>query len=160
MKKFFPIFLVLFAAVAATMLVSCSSSDDDDYKVNEQVVSLSFEPNEDLLSLFDISVNYTDENGKEQTEKLTGKFSKTLTIRKFPASGAFKLVATVKSSIPDKGSFNPYLSYRYEKAGHIISNRISMVKTIYTTTELQQFSDKLNKFTWEWEFASNGVSMK
>lgn len=160
MKKFFPIFLVLFAAVAATMLVSCSNSDDDDYQVKEQVVSLSFEPNEDLLSLFDLSVNYTDENGKEQTEKLTGKFSKTLTIRKFPASGAFKLVATVKTSIPDKASFNPYLSYRYEKAGHIISNRISMVKSIYTTTELQQFSDKLNKFTWEWEFASNGVSMK
>ncbi len=159
MKKFFPIFLVLFAAVAATMMVSCSS-DDDEYKVNEQVVSLSLEPNEDLLSLFDLTVNYTDENGNAQTAKLTGNFSKTLTIRKFPVSGEFKLVATVKTSIPDKDSFNPVLSYRYEKGNHIDSNRISMVKKIYTTTELQQLADKLNKYSWEWEFASNGVSMK
>ena len=44
MKKLFSVLIVLVAAIASTMLVSCSKNDDD--KVNSQTVGISLEPNE------------------------------------------------------------------------------------------------------------------
>lgn len=84
MKKLFSVLIVLVAAIASTMLVSCSKNDDD--KVNSQTVVISLEPNEDILAMFDISAVYTDGNGNTQTEAITGNFTKSFTVSSFPAT--------------------------------------------------------------------------
>lgn len=158
MKKFFPILLVLFAAFAATMMVSCSSDDDDD-KVQEQEVSLSLEPNADLLDVLDLSVIYTDENGKTQTETVTDKYYKSFTVSKYPSSGSFSLKATAKTSF-GKDHYTPNLKFEYRADSHQESATITSIGSIYTTTDLQKFVDQVNKYKWTWNFLSGGSQKK
>lgn len=157
MKKFFSGLLVLFAAFAATMFVSCS--DDDDNKVEAQEVSLSLEPNADLLDVLDLSVIYTDENGKQQTEAVTGKYYKSFTVRKYPSSGSFSLKATAKTSF-SKEHYKPDLKYEYYDGFRRETTTITSIGSIYTKTDLQKFVDRVNKYQWSWNFLSDGTQTK
>lgn len=154
MKKFFSVFFVLCAAITTTMLMSCGSDDDD--KVKTQVVTMQFEANDDFMSLLDISVVYTDENGNTKTEAMNGKFSKTLTISNFPASGTFCLKTTPKSSFTE-GRYNPSLQYTLNIGGLSKSNTYNFQKTYSSSSSVQTLADTYNKYKWSWSFLADGT---
>lgn len=59
MKKIFTALCALLVAFTATMLTSCG--DDENGKVEPQVVAFSCEPNPALLAIANLTVSYTDE---------------------------------------------------------------------------------------------------
>lgn len=156
MKKIFSAVVVLIATIASTVFVSCGSNNDDD-KVNTQTVSIMLEPNDDVLTLFDISVVYTDGNGTTQTEAVTGKFTKSFTVSKFPSTGTVSLKATPKSTITE-GKYYPTINCTYQ-AGSL--NRISklggLAVDVSSKEDAQTYADKkINSYKWTWNFLADG----
>lgn len=158
MKKFISVFVVLFAALTTTLLASCSK-DDDKNKVGTTVISLTLEPNDDLLTLLDLSVVYTDGNGQTKTEAVTKKFYKSFTISKYPASGSISLKATPKSNY-EKGKYSPSLTYTYEAGSSLKTNILNTTKKIDTDADLQSYADRVNKLKWSWNFLADGSQAK
>ena len=141
MKKIFTALCALLVAFTATMLTSCGD-DNENGKVEPQVVAFS----------------YTDENGDTKTEKLTGPFSKRITIKKFPMSGAFKVRATLKDYVGYETK--PKLTYCYEHSIFTDENEISNISAIYTKDDVDNLLAKINRTSWEWSFLSDGTSVK
>ncbi len=158
MKKFISVFVVLFAALATTLLASCSK-DDDKNKVGTTVISLTLEPNDDVLTLLDLSVVYTDGNGQTQTEAVTKKFYKSFTISKYPASGSISLKATAKTNF-EKGKYSPSLTYTYDAGGQSTRYILKTNKMLDTDAELQKYVDLVNKLKWSWNFLADGSQAK
>ncbi len=157
MKKIFTAMCALLVAFTATLLTSCGD-DNENGKVEPQVVAFSCEPNDALLAIAKLTVSYTDENGDTKTVPLTGPFSKRITIKKFPMSGSFKVRATLKE-YTGSGT-TPTLSYCYEHSIFKQENEISSIGKIYTQTEVDNIIEKINKTSWEWSFLSDGTSVK
>lgn len=157
MKKIFTALCALLVAFTATMLTSCGD-DNENGKVEPQVVAFSCEPNSALLAIADLTVSYTDENGDTKTEKLTGPFSKRITIKKFPMSGAFKVRATLKDYVGYETK--PKLTYCYEHSIFTDENEISNISAIYTKDDVDNLLAKINRTSWEWSFLSDGTSVK
>ncbi len=155
MKKIFTALCALLVAFTATMLTSCG--DDENGKVEPQVVAFSCEPNSALLAIANLTVSYTDENGDTKTEALTGPFSKRITIKKFPMSGSFKVRATLKE-YTGSGT-TPTLTYCYEHSIFTVENEISS-SGIYTKDDVDNIIAKINNTSWEWSFMSDGTSIK
>ncbi len=153
MKKYLTVLCVLFVALVGMTLVSCS--DDDD--VEPQVVSFSCEPNDALLAIANLTISYTDANGDMKTEALTGPFSKRITIKKFPAEGAFKVRATLKEYTG--AGTSPKLTYSYSHSIFTESNSI-MKMMIQSQSEIDDLISKINQTSWDWSFTSDGTSMK
>lgn len=157
MKKIFTVLCAFLVALTATSLTSC---DDEKDNVEPKVVSFSCEPNEPLLELFDLTISYTDENGDTKSQALTGPFSKRLTITKFPASGAFKVRATLRDYDGKKVlNKNPKLTYSFKQS--IFSEESSIQELfLQTKSQVEDLKNKLNNKSWEWSYSSDGVSMK
>lgn len=157
MKKIFTALCALLVAFTATMLTSCGD-DNENGKVEPQVVAFSCEPNSALLAIANLTVSYTDENGDTKTEPLTGPFSKRITIKKFPMSGAFKVRAKLKEYTGRETT--PKLTYCYEHSIFKNEDEISSISAIYTQTDVDNIIAKINKTSWEWSFMSDGTSIK
>ncbi len=155
MKKIISLLSVLFVALVATTFVSCDDSDDD--KVKEQVVMFSCEPNDVLLQMVNLTISYTDENGNTQTQPLTGSFSKRLSIKKFPAAGAFKVRAEVKAYV-GMGK-TPKLEYSFTRGVTTTPGSYTTLM-IQTKDQLDELVAKINKSSWEWSFTADGISVK
>lgn len=154
MKKLFSVLIVLVAAIASTMLVSCSKNDDD--KVNSQTVVISLEPNEDILAMFDISAVYTDGNGNTQTEAISGNFTKSFAVSSFPATGTISIKATAKSTIKE-GKYSPSIKVDYEASSLYTKEIWGSPVNISSQTEAQEYADKkLNSQKLTWKFLADG----
>ena len=109
-KKFMTLAAVLCCAMSLTMFTACGSDDDNDKDSNNTVqeydatpvaavLECSFEVSDDMLSVLDMAVEYYDNDGKLQTEKLTQKkWSKTVKA-KLPASLGACLKAQLKDGV-------------------------------------------------------------
>ena len=99
---------VFCCAISSTMFTACGSDDDDDdntVQVDETkpvggVVEYGLVVNESMLSAFDLTVEYYDDNLQLQTEKLTQEeWKKTVKVSKLPASLDYRLKAKAKDGI-------------------------------------------------------------
>ena len=98
---------VFCCALSSTMFTACGSDDDDDDKVQVDetkpvggVVDYGLVVNESMLSAFDLTVEYYDDNLQLQTEKLTQEeWKKTVKVSKLPASLDYRLKAKAKDGI-------------------------------------------------------------
>lgn len=153
-KKIFSLLIGMAMIIAGMTLASCGGDDDDEYKVSSHVISFQCQANDALLAIADLTVTYTDANGNTQSEPLTGTFSKTITVKKFPAQGAFKVKATLKEYIGKNKT--PKLSYTYTCDNSSSSSDISAL-LITTKTEINELLAKINDKSWTWEVTSSGV---
>ncbi len=158
MKKIISLLGVILVAFMATTFLSCEESDDNNNgKVTEQVVQFTCEPNDVLLQMADLTISYTDENGNTKTEKLTGSFSKRLTIKRFPAEGAFKVRAELKSYTGFAKT--PELKYSFTR-GTTTKNGSYSHFMIQTQDQVDALLAKINQSSWEWSFTADGISVK
>lgn len=153
-NKLFSLFVGIAMVFACLTLSSCSS-DDDDQNVASQTVAFQCVANDALLEFANLTVTYTDANGNTQSERLTGTFSKTITVTKFPLEGSFKVKATLKSSFDaDKVvGKTPSLTFTYI-CGVTTKPGIISKTAVYTKTELNELIEKINSNTWKWNFLS------
>ena len=155
-KKLFSLLAGIVLVVAGFTLASCNN--DDNKNISSQTVSFECEANDVLLEIAELTVNYTDANGNTQSERLTGYFSKTITVSKFPAQGAFKVKATLKSSFDTDKVIGktPSLTYTYTcgvtKKPGIISQMF-----VYTKDDLNELIEKINSNTWKWNILASGT---
>lgn len=155
-NKFFYLFIGIAMIFAGRTLSSCG--DDDDPNEASQTISFECEANDVLLEFANLTITYTDANGNTQSEPLTGSFSKSITVKKFPAQGSFQVKATLKDSFDaDKVlGKTPSLTYTYicgvTKAPGTISKMM-----VYTKPELTELIEKINSKTWKWDITSSGI---
>ncbi len=102
--NFRALMLSLSVMLFAGSMVSCSSDDnskDDPTTLipTTGVMKCSFEPSEDMLTLFDITVEYTDASGKQQTENITGTWNKTITYTTLPVNATMVVKQALKSNV-------------------------------------------------------------
>ena len=97
---------VFCCAMSSTMFTACGSDDDDNNKVLVDdvtpvaaVMVYGFEVSDDMLAVLDMTVEYYDNNGKLQTEKITQKeWTKTVKA-KLPVSLGACLKAQMKDGV-------------------------------------------------------------
>lgn len=98
--------LSLLVMLFAGSVVSCSSDNGDNSK-DEPSVSIPakgvmecyFKPSGDNLTLFDITVEYTDATGKVQTETITGEWNKTITYTTLPVNATMVVKQSLKPNV-------------------------------------------------------------
>ncbi len=83
---------------------SCSNGDDDEEPQTTEISGVAFtvnvESTEDELAIGNVTIEYLDGNGKEQTENITEKdWSKTIIYNKFPAKVSYTLKHSMKDGI-------------------------------------------------------------
>lgn len=148
---------MIIMALTATMLASCTS-DDDEHKIKSQTISFQCEPNDVLLEMADLTITYTDASGNTHSEPLTSLFTKTITVTKFPAQGAFKVKATLKETFDEKKVLykTPKLSYTYICG---ISKQPGDIQQMLITSrsDLNALIEKINSAIWKWDIATSGV---
>lgn len=113
MKKVFKLMMMALAAIVMSAgFAACSSSDDDDNNGGSSdngnyALDINLTYSEDLLSLFDITVTYTDANGQDKTEAVTSTtFQKQITYTSKPSVIKYTINRTRKSTTPDKDKFD------------------------------------------------------
>lgn len=113
MKKLMKIMaMAVVAVVMAAGFASCSKSDDNGINPSTStnyygVMKINLKLSDDVLSLADITVTYTDENSKEHTETLTtGTFTKDIKFNSLPAKALYKVSYKMKENLPNKESFD------------------------------------------------------
>lgn len=98
-------------ALLAVAAVSCDSSDDAGKETffERMEINYVYAVSQDLLSVADIQITYTDpeQNGQEKTETMTeSTWSKKFQTKTFPTSLAVKVTAALKEGINlDKTSY-------------------------------------------------------
>lgn len=118
-------------AISSTMFTACGSDDDDDDNNNNKVqvdlkkpaggqMEYGLYVDEGMLSSFDLTVEYYDENCQLQTEKLTQENWKKTVIVKLPASLEYRLRAKAKDGI-DPDSFIRSCGYGYSYMARIVN---------------------------------------
>ncbi len=96
---------VLCCAMTTTVFTACSSDDDsskNDAEASTPVTGVMmcyFEPSEDELTLFDVTVEYTDASGKQQTETITGAWKKTITYTTLPVNVSMVVKQSLKPNV-------------------------------------------------------------
>ena len=122
---------VFCCAICSTMFTACGSDDDDDNNNNNKVqvdlkkpaggqIEYGLYVDEDMLSAFDLTVEYYDENLQLQTEKLTQENWEKTVIVKLPASLEYRLRAKAKDGI-DPDSFIRSCGYGFNYMAHIVN---------------------------------------
>ena len=95
-------------AMSSTMFTACGSDDDDDDNKNQvddtkpvgAQMCYGLIVDDAMLSAFDLTIEYYDENSQLQTEKLTQEeWEKIVKATKLPASLGFRLKAKAKNGI-------------------------------------------------------------
>lgn len=95
MKKIFKFMMMALAAVVLAVGFAACSSDDDDNDgptpenptMKESYMKLKLTFSEDYLSVFDVTLSYTDIDGSTKTETITTKeYSKNVTYTKTPST--------------------------------------------------------------------------
>lgn len=159
--KFLSLIAGMAMIVAGLAFTSCGDDDDDSHKITSQTISFKCEANDILLEIANLTVTYTDANGKTQSEPLTGSFSKTITVKKFPAQGEFKVKATQKDDFDLKKVLgkNPKLTYSYVCGNTGISGSQNSIQTmfLYTQSEIAELLEKINSASWKWSITSSGA---
>lgn len=84
---------------------SCSKSDDDNNTSKQNttatsgLMSFDFVPTEDDLIVYDITAEYTDASGKQQTETITGEWKKSVTFTTLPAKASLVIKMALKANV-------------------------------------------------------------
>lgn len=155
MKKILTTLSMILVAFTAMVFTSCEAEDAPE---RTQVVQFYCAPNSDLSSVCDLEVVYTNEQGSTVTEPLNNAFSKRLSINKFPMSGSFKIHATKKSTLPDQYTFSLKLDCRYTHG--ISQDNTPVWGVVMSRSQLDDFIEKINNKSWNWEFSNDGTSMR
>lgn len=112
MKRIMKIMAIaVVAVVTAVGFASCSKSDDESGSGSGSnyygVMKINLSVSEDVLSLADITINYTDENSTEHTEKLTTtSFKQDFRFKSLPAKAKYKISYKMKETAPNKETFD------------------------------------------------------
>lgn len=112
MKKTFKwMTMALVAIVMSVGFAACSSDDDNNNGGGSgngnYALSIDLSYSEDLLSLMDITVTYTDANGQNKTEAVTSTtFKKQIVYPSKPSVIKYTVYRTRKSNVPDKDKFD------------------------------------------------------
>ena len=78
-KQFLMATLTVMCAMTTTLLTSCSKDDDnnttkdDDTSPVAAVMDYSLTVGDDMVNMFDLTVEYYDADGKVKSEQMTGK---------------------------------------------------------------------------------------
>lgn len=118
MNKIIKLMMVALVAVAVmTGFASCSKSDDSGSQVPggsktyTPMLKMDLKISEDALSVADFTVTYLDENGQEKSEAFTSTtFTKTVNFKSLPAKVKYTVTYKMKSTLPDKDSFDLLIS--------------------------------------------------
>ncbi len=112
MKRIMKIMAMAVVAVVTTAcFASCSKSDDESGNGSGSnyygEMKLNLKVSEDVLSLADITINYTDANSTEHTEKLTSAgFKQNFRFNSLPARAKYKISYKMKETTPSKETFD------------------------------------------------------
>ena len=113
--------VVLCCAMTTTVFTACSSDDDSKVTAAEWTYEANVEGT--LFELCDVSVTYTDENGQEKTEPITGtQWNKTFTVKNFPFNSSIKLNFTRNKVAATAEKYDFFVKYDLAKVTCIYSN--------------------------------------
>lgn len=117
MNKIIKLMMIALVAVAVmTGFASCSKSDSGSQvpgsdKTYTPMLKMDLKISEDALSVADFTVTYLDENGQEKSEAFTSTtFTKTVNFNSLPAKVKYTVTYKMKSTLPDKDSFDLLIS--------------------------------------------------
>lgn len=111
MKKTFKMMMMALVTIMMSVGFAACSSDDDGNNGGSgngnYALSIDLSYSEDLLSLMDITVTYTDANGQDKTEAVTSTtFKKQIVYPSKPSVIKYTVNRTRKSNVPDKDKFD------------------------------------------------------
>ena len=104
-KQFLMATLTVMCAMTTTLLTSCSKDDDDNITKNDEttpiaaVMDYSLMVGDDMVNMFDLTVEYYDADGKVKSEQMTGKTWTKNVKALLPATLGVRLKLQVKSSV-------------------------------------------------------------
>lgn len=163
MKKTFKFMMMALAAiVVSASLAACSSNDDnqpggggdtpDTPTGPDNYLQIDVTVNDDLLSVADITVEYTAEDGTTKTAPVTNtKFEKTVAYKNVPSVIKSDVKFTLKENFPVKERYNlecsnqdtkVYLkNNKYRKGGRSLSKYRVAYNDLEAT--LKSFTDNM-----------------
>lgn len=166
MKKLMKMMFMAMTAVAITVgFAACSSNDDDPGLYLEEskqiaygklAIDLTF--SDDLLSVADFTVHYTDADGQEKAEPISSNtFKKDIAFptSSFPRTVTFYLTCTIKENYPTKEKYNITL---LDESGIFLINKkgeqSSIIASPYTKKaqsikDVTGYINILNKYTFK-----------
>lgn len=122
MKKVMKLMMMAMAAIVLCVgFAACSSDDDDDPKtpdtpkVTTGTFKIELAVPADILTIADLSLNYTDAEGKQVTEAITSTtFKKEVNFKKLPATEEFSIAVALKSDYTKKAKYDMEFSGSYQ----------------------------------------------
>ncbi len=99
--------MLALAVILFAGFTSCSSSDDNNNSTSTEdtsipvsgIIQCKFTPSEDQLTIFDFTVEYTDESGQSKTETITGAWEKEVTFKTLPAKATLSIKRSLKANV-------------------------------------------------------------
>lgn len=173
-KKIMAIAAVFCCAMTMTMFTACGSDDDggspvDDKKPVAVDMDYAFSTTNDMLNIFDLTIEYYGDNGTVQTEKMTSTQWKKSVKPKIPATVGARLLAKVKDGVDVASMEKVTISYAYEYAGQAVSSDNYVVGTVIgggtgqnltmagskVAEHLNKYKDGLVKFLYKYSSSGN-----
>lgn len=115
---------VLCCTMMTTVFTACGDDDDDNVRPREDrkpvaaVMDYSLRVSNDMLSTFDLTIEYYDENGKVQTEAMTKKEWKKNVKAQLPATLGARVKARLKDGVDPATIERVFADYGYNYQGH------------------------------------------
>ena len=118
---------VLCCAMTTTVFTACGSDDDDnnrpvtDTTPVAAVMDYKLETTDAMLSMFDMTIEYYDADGKVQTEKMAQKLWTKKVKAKLPATLGARMKAQLKAGVDVSSQEKVTVAYGYNYTGYAVS---------------------------------------
>ena len=153
-KKFFLAALTMMCAMTTTVMTACSSSDDDGGKTssNDPVAATMdyvLTTSNEMLDILDVTIEYYDENGKVQTEKMTNPEWKKTVRAKLPATLGARMKGQLKDGVDVTTIASFKASYGYSYMGYAVNannQAVGAVQSNSSSSNLTMKGEKIPEF--------------
>ena len=145
---------VLCCAMTTTVFTACGSDDDNTTKpdANKAVAAAmdySLTTSDEMLAIFDLTIEYYDANSNVQTEQMTGKTWAKKVTAKLPATLGLRLKAQLKAGVDVSTKEKVTVSYGYNYMGYAINAKGEVVGDV-VSKEINTHSDMKGEKVAEW----------
>lgn len=154
-KKFFLAALTMMCAMTTTVMTACSSSSDDDggkTSSNDPVAATMdyvLTTSNEMLDILDVTIEYYDENGKVQTEKMTNPEWKKTVRAKLPATLGARMKGQLKDGVDVTTIASFKASYGYSYMGYAVNannQAVGAVQSNSSSSNLTMKGEKIPEF--------------
>lgn len=138
MKKQFKNFLYMAIIAVTALMTGCSDDDDNNDNNNDNnttVASATYKVTlscgEEMLALFDITLEWTDPSGETESEKLTEQtITKEFQFNTFPATCSYNIKSTLKDGV-ELTQESYHLGFSYSEKTYVYSSDKTTISTAF-----------------------------